>query len=118
MKTPKPILERRRSVRVSEELPFRIGHGDYETVARTLNISQHGALCIVDRNIPLMTQLALALTLPGKRSKTIRMKGVVVRREKDASLDRWFIAIYFSDIKSEDQKTLRQFIDSRSSSAD
>jgi c-di-GMP-binding flagellar brake protein YcgR len=112
MKTPK----RRRSVRVHETLPFKIGHADYEAVAKTVNISLHGALCLVDKNIPLMTQLAVALTLPGgrgKRSKVLRMKGVVVRREKDPALERFFVAIYFSHIKAEDQEALRRFIDSR-----
>lgn len=114
MKTPKKILERRRSIRVHEALPFKIGHDDYEAQAETVNISEHGALCLVDRNIPLMTQLRLALTIkPAGRAKTLRMKGVVVRREKDPSAERWFLAIYFSDIKSEDQETLRRFIEGR-----
>ena len=117
MKTPKPVLERRRSVRVPEELPFRIGHDDYETLAKTLNISVHGALCLVDKSIPLMTQLAVALTLPPskgiKRGRLLRMKGVVVRRDKDISSDQHFLAIYFSEIKSEDREALRRFIESR-----
>ena len=122
MKTPKAILERRRSVRVDEELPFKIGQAGFETVAKTVNISKHGALCLVDKNIPLMTQLAVALTLPapGKRSgrgKTIRLKGVVVRREKDPVSDQWFLAIYFAQINSEDQATLSRFIESRLSSS-
>ena len=116
MKTPKPILERRRSVRLHEALPFRIGHADYEITAKTVNISAHGALCIVDKNIPLMTQLAVALTLPAKgakHGKTLRIKGVVVRREKDPSFERYFLGIYFSAIKSKDQDTLSRFIEGR-----
>lgn len=122
MKTPKAILERRRSIRVDEALPFKIGHGGYETLAQTVNISAHGALCLVERNIPLMTQLAVALTIPatskkaggsGGRGKTLRLKGVVVRREKDPASERWFLAIFFSQISSEDQTTLRRFIESR-----
>ena len=116
MKTPKPILERRRSVRLHEALPFKIGHGDYETTANTVNISAHGALCLVDRNIPLMTQLAVAITLPvkgSKKGKTLRIKGVVVRREKDPEFERYFLGIYFSSITSKDQETLRKFIEGR-----
>ena len=116
MKIPKPILERRRSVRLHEALPFKIGHAEFETTAQTINISLTGALCIVDKNIPVMTQLAVALTLTesgAKRGKTLHMKGVVVRREKDPAQERYFIAIYFSDIKSQDQDTLRRFIEGR-----
>lgn len=121
MKTPKPILDRRRSIRVDESLPFKIGHAEYEVLATTINISQHGALCVVDKSVPVMTQLALALTLPegrsSKKGRTLRLKGVVVRREKDPLADRYFLAIYFSDIKQEDQETLRRFIEGRLSSA-
>ncbi len=119
MKTPKPILERRRSVRLHESLPFKIGHADYETTAQTINVSVHGALCIIDKNIPVMTQLAVALTIPvkgSKRGKTLKIKGVVVRREKDPQRERYLIGIYFSDIKSQDQDTLRRFIEARLSS--
>ena len=117
MKTPKPILDRRRSVRVYESLPFKIGHAEYEAQAETVNISAHGALCIIDKNIPLMSQLAVALTLPAtatsKRARTIRPKGVVVRRDKDPDSDRYLLAIFFSEIKAEDQEVLQSFIEAR-----
>jgi c-di-GMP-binding flagellar brake protein YcgR len=116
MRTPKSILERRRSVRVDDSLPFKIGHADYEAEARTVNISLNGALCIVDKNIPVMTQLRVALSLPGakgKRAKTIKIKGVVVRREPDPQTNDWLLAVYFSEIKPEDQDTLRRYIESR-----
>lgn len=118
MRTPKPILDRRRSVRVDEELPFKIGQGDYETQAKTVNISENGALCLVEKNIPLMTQLAVALTIPAldkktKNGKTLRLKGVVVRREKDPSSEQYFLAIYFSQISAQDREVLSRFIGSR-----
>lgn len=119
MRTPKPILDRRRSVRVYETLPFKIGHAGYEAQAETINVSAHGALCVVDKNIPLMTQLAVALTLPlsPKRGKTIKLKGVVVRRDKDVDSERYFLAIFFSEVKPEDQETLHRFIESRLSTS-
>ena len=114
MKTPKPVLDRRRSIRVAEKLPFRIGHGNYETEAVTVNISVNGVLCIVDRDIPIMTQLKIALTLPTKpKPKTVTTKGVVVRKEKDAAGGHFYLAIYFSDIKPNDRQSLSQFIESR-----
>jgi c-di-GMP-binding flagellar brake protein YcgR len=122
MKTPKPILERRRALRVHEALPFKIGHDDFETLAKTINISVHGALCLVEKNIPVMTQLAVALTLPGtgksKRGQTVRMKGVVVRREKDGASNRYYVAIYFSDISAKSREALSKFIESRVSDSD
>ena len=117
MKTPKPVLDRRRSIRIAEKLPFRIGHQNYEAEAHTVNISMNGALCIVEREIPLMTQLKIALTLPpaskSAKGKALSMKGVVVRKEKDPSAEQFYIAIYFSEIKPNDRKSLEQFIESR-----
>ena len=117
MKIPKPVMDRRRSIRIAEKLPFTIGHGHYETEAETVNISGHGALCRVERDIPIMTQLKVALSLPsvrkGARAKVISMKGVVVRKEKDALSQKYFIAVYFSDIQPADRQYLEKFIEGR-----
>lgn len=109
--------ERRRSVRINETLPFVIGHEGFEVEAVTVNLSALGAMCRVARAIPMMTQLKVALSLPsdnGHRPKTVRMKGVVVRKEKDPAVDAYLIAIYFSDMKSEDRLVLEDFIKHRS----
>ncbi len=117
MRTPKPVLERRRSIRIEEALPFKIGHDKFEILAETVNVSEHGALCLVDGNVPVMTQLALALTLPGatksSKGKNIRMKGVVVRRDHDPASKKYFLAIFFSQISPKDQQVLSRFIESR-----
>ena len=117
MKIPKPVMDRRRSIRIAEKLPFTIGHGHYETEAETVNISGHGALCRVERDIPIMTQLKVALSLPsarkGARAKVISMKGVVVRKEKEALSQKYFIAVYFSDIQPADRQYLEKFIEGR-----
>ncbi len=123
MKTPKPILDRRRSIRVSEQLPFKIGHENYEIEVKTINVSEHGALCLVDKNVPLMTQLAVAIALPpenkkSKKGKIVRMKAVVVRREKDVASDRYFLALFFSSISPEDKETFNKFLQSRLAHAD
>lgn len=118
MRTPKNISERRRSVRIAEELPFVIGHQGYEIQATSVNISNNGVMCLVDRNIPLMTQLEIAFSLPvvvnfSSKEKLLKTKGVVVRKEEDAVSDKYYIAIYFSDIKPKDQKVLNEFIEYR-----
>ena len=117
MKTPKNVLDRRRSLRVVEKLPFTIGHQNYEIEATTVNISVNGVLCVVKREIPLMTQLKVAITLPSgatgsSKKKIILMKGVVVRKEKDSLKQQHLLAIYFSEIKPADKKFLKKFIES------
>ena len=118
MKTPKPILERRRFVRLAEYLPFEIGHEGYEIKAQTLNISSTGALCRVEREIPLMTKVRIGLALaPVKRASakpiTLNLNGVVVRKEKDPRTDHFLIAVYFSGIKPRDQNLLGRYVEER-----
>ena len=119
MKTPKRILERRRSVRIAEALPFHIGHEDYETQAVMVNLSISGTLCLVDRDIPMMTQLKIALSLPltgtggSSKERSVTAKGVVVRKEPYLQNGQFLIAIFFSDMKPADKKTLEQFIQHR-----
>ena len=36
MRTPKPVLDRRRGIRIAEKLPFKIGLENYETEAVTV----------------------------------------------------------------------------------
>ncbi len=107
--------DRRRSIRVAEELPFVIGHQGYEIQAKSVNISSNGVMCLVDRDIPLMTQLEIVFSLPlavnfSSKEKIVKAKGVVVRKEEDAVSDKFFIAVYFSEIKPKDQKILNEFI--------
>lgn len=118
MDIPKRIHERRQSLRIQETFLFTIGHDGYDIEARAVNIGLHGVMCIVDREIPLMTQLKIALTLPkyGKNKpieKTLRVKGVVVRRERDDASGKFLVAIFFSDLKHEDTATLKEFIEHR-----
>ena len=117
MDTPKRILERRRSVRISESFLFKIGHKGYDIQAISVNLSGTGVLGLVERDIPLMSQLAVVLELPPQSPKTagkpkvVRAKGVLVRKEKDGRTGRFLVAIYFSSIGSADRRRLETFID-------
>ena len=114
MKTPKPIQDRRRAMRVEESLPFHIGHDHYEVEVRTVNISKTGVLCLMDKPIPVMTKLKVGLQLPGKgRPSTVQAQGVVVRREPDPASDRFYIGIFFSEIQPKDLRLLEEFIEQR-----
>lgn len=117
---PRVILERRRSVRLVEHLPFKIGHRGYEIEAVTVNIGLHGAMCLVDKDVPVMTQLNICFSLPReagtKRSSTgqgrkLRLKGVVVRKERSELDGRYALAVFFSEIKEADQKFLQKYIE-------
>ena len=116
MKVPRSVLERRRAIRIAEIPPFKIGHQGYDIQATTCNISSHGAMCVIEKDIPLMTQLNIGFSLPpaGKKSAKgldVKVHGVVVRKEKDPSTGRFFIAIYFSDVNPKTQQALNAFIE-------
>ncbi len=116
MKIPKPILERRRCIRIDEALPVQLGREGFDAEAKTVNISATGTLCLIDLDIPLMTKLSIALSIPahGKSAKkTIKIKGVVVRKDRDSSSSGFWTAIFFSDIKPDDQRLLQNYIDYR-----
>ena len=64
-------------------------------------------MCEIKGDIPLMTRVKVALKLP---TKELRLKGVVVRRDRNELTDMTAIAIFFSDVKPEDQTRLDAFI--------
>ena len=110
--------DRRRSIRIAEELPFVIGHQGYEIQATSVNLSNNGVMCLIDRDIPVMTLLEIAFSLPvmvnfSTKEKLIKAKGVVVRKEEDAVSEKFYIAIFFSEVKPKDQKVLNDFIQYR-----
>ena len=108
MRIPKPILERRRSIRIDDALPFKVGLEGYEQEASTLNISCTGAMCLLDREVPMMTKLRVAISLESK--KTLHVKGVVVRKEKDLATEKFQVAIFFSEISASDREALERYI--------
>lgn len=117
MTPDKGFEERRQSVRIVESLPFHIGHKDFDIEASSLNISSHGVMCRIDKDIPMMTQLNIGIAIPhssdpGRRGKLrdFFAKGVVVRKERDPKTGVYLIAIFFSDVKPKDQKILHEFI--------
>ena len=119
MKIPKPILERRRSIRIDQQLPFKVGAEGFELEATSLNISSTGVMGLLERDIPLMTKLSIAIPLHKTHFQTadsknvLRVKGVVVRKEKDPSSERFQVAIFFSDLTESDRQTLSHFISSQ-----
>ena len=107
--------ERRRSIRVETDFLFKIGSGAGAVLeARGVNLSKTGALCVIECDIRMMTQLEMTLILPRKE---IHLKGVLVRKEKEPFSDRYRIAIYFSEVTPADKKALEKFIESRQKSS-
>lgn len=114
MKIPKPILERRRSIRVNESFAFRIGHENFEHEARLINISSSGILCVLNGDLPMMSRVKIALALPGRKSSApLRVEAVVVRKERLDPQGRFAVALFFQGLSERDGRVLNGFIRSR-----
>jgi c-di-GMP-binding flagellar brake protein YcgR len=107
--------ERRRAARLVASFDVNIGFAGFDQTAKTINISSTGLLCQISKEIPVMTRLDMALILPtrvsGGESKAIKVKGVVVRNEKDGNDYR--AAIFFLEMKPDDQRKLESFVRSK-----
>jgi c-di-GMP-binding flagellar brake protein YcgR len=107
-----PSPERRVSARLVDSFSFNIGFDGYDITASAINISSSGLLCRTSQEVPVMSKIDMALVLPSRaaaaRSETIKIKGVVVRNEKD---ERGFrAAIFFIDISPAHRKKLDSYL--------
>ncbi len=84
---PRPGRERRRWARAGADLPITVALDGGRSEARVRDISRAGVCFFLDRPIPLMTVLELAMDLHVKNGvRKIRGAGAVVRCEK---IVRW-----------------------------
>ena len=111
--------ERRISQRVDKLLPIKISDLEYDVHTETKNISASGAYFPVTKPIEIMTKLNVVLLLPLNKNKTkvikkINCSGIVVRNDEffDPENAKFphRVAIYFSDLKDSDKKTLQSYV--------
>ena len=112
------FIEKRRYPRVSQILPIKLSHAEYDIVTETKNISGNGVYCAIDKRIPSMTKLKIILLVPLKRNnkkvlKKINCHGVVIRQEnkEDSAQHTYHTGIYFNEIKESDRKIILSYID-------
>jgi hypothetical protein len=109
--------ERRRYPRINEHLPFTVKGEDFDAVTETINVSCLGAYCKLNKHIPLMTSLKIALALPhgdrGNEYDYAECYGVVVRVEEvlsDSIMDSVYnTAIYFDEIEEPEKEKIADF---------
>jgi hypothetical protein len=112
------IKEKRRYPRLKKRIPLHLSDNQFDTVAYTRDISQRGALCELNYQIPLMSKLQIKLLLPsqvdGKNTATtIKCLGVVVRSQpiiKDTSAF-YDTSIFFTKLNKSDERKIAQYIE-------
>jgi len=111
--------ERRRHPRINGRLQFKVKAEDFDAVTETINLSCFGAYCQLNKHIPLMTSLKIALALPygdqGNEFDYVECNGVVVRSEKilsEAHLGSVYnTAIYFNEIEESEKEKIADFFE-------
>jgi integration host factor subunit alpha len=109
--------ERRRHPRINGRLQFKVKAEDFDTVTETINLSCLGAYCQLNKHIPLMTSLKIALALPygdqGNEFDYVECNGVVVRIEEvlsETNMDSVYnTAIYFNEIEESEKEKIADF---------
>ena len=111
--------ERRSFPRIKDEgLSLKLNAGDFDTTTHTLNISASGIYCKVDREIPLMSRVRVALELPepaaeNRSVKNLEVDGVIVREHPviiDGAIKHYDIAIFFDSLTPKNRDTIQDYI--------
>jgi len=109
---PGPGIERRRYPRVDKALRLQVHRGHEELATETINVSCGGALCRLDRPLPPMTKVAVALALPTRlvRCMAAVVRCRAVRRAEARARGRYQLALFFTDVSRRDHRAIAEFI--------
>ena len=108
--------ERRKSPRIQDEgLSLRLE--GFDSVTHTLNISPSGVYCKVDKELPLMSRVKLALMIPDQSReggvKSVEVTVVVVRQHPvviEGATKHYDVAIFFEDLSEKDKGAISSYI--------
>lgn len=110
--------EKRRYLRLKKRIPLYLKDEQFDSIAYTRDISQRGALCELNYQIPLMSKLEIKLLLPslenGKETlNQIRCLGVVVRSQPVVKNTSAFYdtAIFFTKLTKTNEKKIAQYVE-------
>lgn len=104
--------ERRRWLRAACDLPVTLNLGGTRCEAKLRDLSRAGVCFFLDRPVPMMTVLdvALELRLPAG-VRRIRGSGAVVRCERiSKALDHYEIAVFLHEMAEIDRRAVEEFI--------
>jgi len=111
----RPASERRRWARADADIPVTISLVGGKSQARVRDVSRAGVCFYLDRAIPLMTVLEVALELRTPAGvRRVAGHGAVVRCEKIAkAVEHYEIALFVHEMSDADRKTVEEFVASR-----
>lgn len=111
--------ERRKSLRIEDDtLSLKIDIGEFNTITHTLNISESGIYCKVDKELPIMSRVKIILMMPESQdseraAKHIEVEGVVVREHPviiDGDKKHYDVAIFFDNLSPRNKEIISGYI--------
>lgn len=107
--------ERRQFPRASSDLPITVALDDSVHEGRVRDVSRAGVCFYLDRPVPLMTVLRVALELPvDGRARRVTGLGAVVRCEKiSPALAHYEIAVFVHDMSEADRLVIEEHVRAR-----
>ena len=110
--TTKGGAERRRWARSPSELPITVTTPAGTSEARVRDVSRAGVCFFLDRPIPMMTVLEVALDLKTSSGpRHVSGHGAVVRCEKiSKALEHYEIAVFLHEMSDGDRRSIEEYV--------
>jgi len=114
--------ERRSFPRIQEEgISLKLNIGNFDAMTHTLNVSASGVYCKVDKEIPLMSRVKMALMIPDlskedREIKSLEVDGVVVREHPviiDGQTKHYDVAIFFENLSPKNREMISKYVASK-----
>ena len=108
--------ERRKLPRIKDE-SLSLKLEGFDSITHTLNISPSGVYCKVDKELPLMSRVKVALMVPDPSKeagvRNLEVSGIVVRQHPvviDGVTKHYDVAIFFEDLSPKDKEAISAYI--------
>lgn len=108
--------ERRKTPRIKDE-SLSLKLEGFDSITHTLNISPSGVYCKIDKELPLMSRVKLALQIPDPTKegavKKMEASGIVVRQHPvtvEGVIKHYDVAIFFDDLSPKDKDMIASYI--------
>ena len=109
--------ERRKYPRVKDkDISIKLSGEGFDTITQSLDVSASGIYCKVNKHMPLMTRVQVALSLPGRTASSptvMNIDGVVVREhavKKGGKVQHYDVAIFFDQLLPRERDKLVKYI--------
>ncbi|MFC1577050.1 PilZ domain-containing protein [Candidatus Omnitrophota bacterium] len=110
--------ERRGFPRIQDnKVSLKLKAGNFDIITHALNISASGICCKINKELPLMSRVKMALMMPvsgsAKNAKAFEVEGVVVREHPviiGGKIKHYDVAIFFEECPAKLRELLADYV--------